>query len=363
VHCPASIPVVDPAPSTTAEGQGAGSHAQEPTVDDMMHARRRVARTTRGERQQRVELSSAAIGVRHRTLRLAASSDWLHQVQTSAALRGRVRIDSNGRYEIHAGAASGRGFRGGWNTKGIGSGSPAIDVALKELFVSLASARLAVELQAGGLFFNRGESTEATSYDNDGYLVGERVTFGSRLAKGLDELAVTRAYLGGLRVANVFRRLERLDRANYYQVLARKDLRGSGVSLDYTRHEGVHVLRSAASVALPWTALVHRVRLEHYARLAPEPARGFAAAVQRRVTRSIVASGGLSKVDSRFGDLNGDLYGTGTRAYGSVSRRFGTAWLASVQVARSLDSAASDPKTRWDVAMAFDALSALTGRR
>jgi len=33
-----------------------------------------------------------------------------------------------------------------------------------------------VEIQYGGLYFDRGQSTEVTSYDYDGYLVGERIT-------------------------------------------------------------------------------------------------------------------------------------------------------------------------------------------
>ena len=59
---------------------------------------------------------------------------------------------------------------------------------------------------------------EHLTYDNDAYIVGERVTL--RPTTGaVTQVSVTGAYFGDYNDVNVFKRLERLDEWNYGQAL------------------------------------------------------------------------------------------------------------------------------------------------
>jgi hypothetical protein len=326
------------------------------TVEEVMHGRRPP---DHGEEPGRwFDVSTAALGVRYRTLE-ANPDPTANDLQNTVAFRGRLKLGRAARYAVHGGLASGRGFNGGWNNTGIGTSPRSQNLVFKELFV-VAQPTIALELQAGGLYIARGESTEATSYDNDGYIVGERLVVRRRLASFVDEISLTRAFLGDLTDANLFTRLRHVDRANYYQVQGIKRIVMASVSADYTRQDLRHVVRAALSVDTAGSVLLDRVRFENYARVRPDPAYGYAITVQRHVTRRLMAGGGLSDIDGGYGTLNSDLSRTGRRVYASISRRIGSAWLGSAQVARVIGSEPfAGPRTRVDVALGLDVLRAL----
>ena len=62
------------------------------------------------------------------------------------------------------------------------------------------------EFQYGSIGFNRGVNTEITSYDEDGYLDGERLIVRKPKYLYFDEVSVTYAYLGDILTANFFDR-------------------------------------------------------------------------------------------------------------------------------------------------------------
>jgi hypothetical protein len=182
----------------------------------------------------------------------------------------------------------------------------------------------------------------------------------------VNEVSVTRAYLGDLTASNVLARLDRLDRANYHQLSASRQVRRAKLSADYTAHDGTHVLRGALNLDLVSYALLDRAHFEHYVRLSPAPAYGFAVSAHRRLGRVATASAGFSSIDRRVGTLNGDLYGSGPRVTGALSRRVRRGWIASVQAARGLGGQGQPgPRTRVDLALAYDIVSAVrpVGRR
>src|SRR5205085_9959934 len=124
------------------------------------------------------------------------------------------------RYSLSAVASNGSTFIAGWNLRGI-NGRSSNRVFLKQLFVT-AKPHSGAELQYGGLGIVRGESSEITSYDNDGYLMGQRLTLSP--GRIVDELTATAGYLGDFRSPSVARRWHRLSEVNYGQVLVRKRL-------------------------------------------------------------------------------------------------------------------------------------------
>lgn len=331
----------------------AGAHD---TVEDAMHRRHPWRAYDTGVARW-VDVTSGVIGVRYRSQTFDARP-FVHQIQAMAALRGRVKLDRAGHFALHGGVSTGRGFQGGWNTTGIGAGALSTAASLREFFVSAGLRGGRVTLQIGGLHLLRGEGTEATTYDNDGSIVGERVSV--RPGALADEVSVTRAYLGDLTAPNVLARLDRLDRANYYQLSASRQARRAKLSADYTAHDGTHVLRGAVNVELMPYTLLDRAHFEHYVRLNPQPSYGFAVSAHRRLGGVATASAGYSSIDRRVGRLNGDLYGSGPRVIGSLSRRLRRGWIASAQVARGLGGHDQPgPRTRVDLALAYDIVSAL----
>lgn len=329
------------------------------TVDDAMHVRRAPPPPRDQGTMRWIDVSTATVGLRYRTL-ASGGRPGMHQVQMAAAFRGRFKLDREGRLAVHAGIGTGRGFRGGWNSTGIGTGAFARDAAAKDFYLSAARGDRRFELLMGGFPFLRGEATEATTYDNDGAIIGARVSV--RPGRLVDELSFTRAYLGDLDQADVIRRLGRLDRANYYQVLATRRIGRAGLSMEYTAESGADIVRSAVSLSLQGIVPLDRVRFEHALRVSAPTGAGFAVAVQRQLSPHAMAAAGLSRLDEQAGRLNGDFYGSGTRMFGSVSRRFRDQWLASAQMAFAVGRSPSGPKVRLDAGLAVDLARAWAGR-
>jgi hypothetical protein len=229
---------------------------------------------------------------------------------------------------------------------------------VKELFAAVRPIA-PVEIEIGGLYLLRGESTEATTYDNNGYIVGERVIIGQPGRRARATVSFTRGYLGDFDTANVFPRLRQLDRANYYQALLSTNAGGHALSFDYTSYARAHVLRGATVLDVARTRVAGLLRFEHYVRVGPLPAYGFAVAAQRRLPHHLSAAVGFSRIDRNYGTLNSDRYGTGRRAFVSVGLEARPGWIASLQVLRAVDGrSAPGPRTRIEAGLAYDVLKA-----
>src|SRR5450759_1791837 len=119
------------------------------------------------------------------------------QLQYKDTFRARFNIDPRKRYTITVGYFSGSSFTSTWDNWGIGNNTTldGKDHYMKQLYASAAPVR-GLELQYGGIYITRGETDEFISYDDDGYLVGERVTARRPKELYLDEISVTRAAIG-----------------------------------------------------------------------------------------------------------------------------------------------------------------------
>ena len=150
-------------------------------------------------------------------------------------------------------------------------------------------------VQAGSLYINRGQSTEATTYDNDGYVMGERTSLKRGDLIGLDEVSVTTGYLGDLNTPSVFSRTGRMLDQNYLQVLVMRTV-GSrlAVSADYSRVAGRATWRQA--LALRGLGPLDAIRLELYQRAQHGPSSGIAVTADRRV--AVARSGRLRRRSS-----------------------------------------------------------------
>ena len=136
-----------------------------------------------------LDLQSVSIGLRYRMLENHLGSRAQNWSDHHQGLKLRLKLDRAARYSLSAVALNGDTFTAGWNLRGLGDAS-SNRVFVKQLFVT-AKPRNGVEFQYGGLPIVRGESSEITSYDNDGYLMGQRLTLG--------DVTLTAGYLGDLR--------------------------------------------------------------------------------------------------------------------------------------------------------------------
>src|SRR5215467_2926360 len=196
-------------------------------------------------------LDTASISTRYRhidnSLGLTTASNQQYQV----VLKGSVVLDSGERFAIHAGLFTGNSFTGGWNNAGPGTGVGQSNLFLKQLFMA-ARPITGVEIQYGGLEFARGESSEITSYDYDGYLVGSRVLIRRPKQAFFDEIGVTYGNVGDLTRPSVLSRFDHLNRSNYHQFLVAKHAgRRLRISADYTSDSRVDTHRQAVTFRAP----------------------------------------------------------------------------------------------------------------
>ena len=219
-------------------------------------------------------------------------------------------------------------------------------VYLRQLFLT-AEPVPGIDVQFGGIGINHGVNTEATSYDDDGYMVGERITVKRPKQLWLSEVSFTRGFLGDLYTPNFFARGQHLAVTNYSQFLVRKDLgKRLAVSADYTvsAPEGltkIKTTREAILANVHESKLVDGVRFEAYQRInlayvagfeqagAFGDGKGYALTLTRKLSTRGLVDAGLADIDGMalvyLGAnpqaavlglaLNGDQYGLGNRFF------------------------------------------------
>jgi hypothetical protein len=242
-------------------------------------------------------------------------------LQWQTQLRGRFLIDRAGRYAINAFGSTGASFPSSWNNTGGGLGTWAGDLNVKQLFLA-AQPVAGLQIEVGGLHFNRGEMFEHVTYDNDGFLVGERVIY--RPVKGrLTQVSAAAGFFGGTDYdeVNVFKRFHRMNEFNYGQGLVAFSLHPLvSASVDYTYEDGRDIFREGVNVRMPSTVrLLTALRFEAYQRAADENGSGFNISGEARYSQYSLTAGIMS-VDEHYGSptgrpFNADRYETGTRQY------------------------------------------------
>jgi hypothetical protein len=305
-----------------------------------------------------IEPQVGTLSARYRLVENGAGTTTTNQVQHKQTLRVRVRFDRAGAYGVTVGALTGSSFTGSWNPTGAGTGEPTFDFFPRQLYAS-GSPVQAIEVQVGGLYVQRGDVTETISYDNDGYIMGERLIVRAPEQIVLDEITVTAGYVGD--EPNVFERGDRLGDWNYGQLLAVKKL-AAGVSLtgEYTATDDAHVLRSAAVVRSRRVPVADLWRYEHYIRL-DRAEFGFDIEAQKSIGTRLTVGLGYADIDPFIGEFNADRFGHGRRLYGSGVVRLPAdftlqTWIGhAVGERRHLANGA-----RFDLILEYDLLRSLT---
>jgi len=312
----------------------------------------------------RVELETLTLYSRYRVVENDAEAVTASQMQAKESLRARWNLDDRQRFSIHLGAFTGSSFTSSWDTTGIGTGNWSPDAFVKQLYVSAKPAR-GIELQAGGLYINRGESTEITTYDEDGYLMGGRIALRRPETLYFDELSVTHAGIGSAAPPGVFRRLDRLAHPDYWQgQVLKRFSKTVAASADVTSAFGARTIRAAVAVRLPVPSPVSTVRVEEYRRFDVNPAGGFAVTLERPLTSHLKLQGGYATVDEFYGGLNADRMQRGPRVFAIAGVPLPAGFAVQLFVTRAFETTYSvSNRLRFDAVLSYDVLAAIRQAR
>ena len=316
--------------------------------------------------------------------------------QQRSLIQGKIKLDKDARYTVNVRASSGRYFNWAFADyigKGIGThfGSPlaldnlspaGVDNAhhaycylgppcdvvgsveysyanvvsrgwefyVRELYVSATPVE-AITVEFGSMGIERGYSSEITTFDDDGFIAGERVRIHDPRHLFFDEIGFTNAFFGDVTTPNLFRRGLKLDQSNYRQIFVDKKITPRvAASGEYTWQTGTDTLRGAVRVQVKEIKVADSVRVEAYSRLNDanlqskiyKGGSGFAVAADRNFGSKVSGDLGFDRVDQNYCvyadswaacafhlSLNGDSYTQGKRYFSHVSYKVNPSLTAS----------------------------------
>lgn len=313
-----------------------------------------------------LDVQTGIADARYRLVESSAGVRTTNQIQHRQTFKAALKFDPAARYTVQIGVGSGTSFTGSWDTTGAGTGDADWNPAVRQLFFAAAPVA-GIEVQVGGLAPIRGESTEITSYDNDGFFVGERLSVKRPKALWLDELSLTFGRLGEFNEPNVFRRFDEWSDHNFGQVIVVKKFspRVAG-SLEWTTAADEDTLRQGVRVGIKETHVVDAVRLEVYERVTaadrPDSAtgRGFATIVERAISKKIAMNGGYANIDRHNPTLNADRVVRGQRGFVELRYALTPELTVSTFYTRAFHNDFPVPnRTRFDLVVSYNVLKAL----
>ena len=211
---------------------------------------------------------------------------------------------------------------------------------MRELYLRASPVR-PLTFEFGSFGIERGFASEITTFDEDGYVTGERIRIYDPKHLFFDQVGFTNAALGNVTVPNLFAHGLNLDKSNYRQVFANKKITPRvGVSGEYTWMIGSDTLREAVSVHIEESKVADKIRFEGYQRLNTvnlqglnfNPAAGFAIVADRKIGSHWNTDLGYDTVDQNYCvyagsrnacsftfSLNGDSYTEGRRYFSHLS--------------------------------------------
>ena len=304
------------------------------------------------------EFDEFAVFARYRFARTAGGATSADQLQYRFAARGRFKFDRRGRYSVVAGVYSGNSLIGGWNNTGLGTGGVQTNLYLKQLYFDAKPIKQ-LEIQIGGIAVNNGESTEATGYDNDVYITGERVIIRHPEKLYFDEISLTNAHIGDANHPSVFRRFDNLAKSNYHQFLVRKQVnKRVGFSADYTFDNGSDTFRQAVRVKTPETRFVDLIVFENYQRFDGPGRYGFNVFGERKIGKKLTLDAGFARIDGRL--LNGDRYPQGNLFHAGGAYKISPEFSVSSFIVHGVGPMIPTlPRTRFELIFSYNILGTL----
>ncbi len=326
-----------------------------------------------------LSLTTFSLSQRYRNQYGDDGTHYFEDGQQRSIVAGKLKLDAEGNYTIGFRATSGRTFNWSYaDYAGSGfatsirkaadfthpSGDPSVGNAyaadpagvqllktlnsagwefyLRDLYLGATPVKL-LTVEFGSFGFERGLSTEITTFDDDGYLTGERIRLNAPHQLFFDQVSLTSAYFGFFDAPNLFARGGGFTKSNYRQIAVKKQLnKRVGISGEYnwiSNNARTNTLRQAVIVAVPESRILDSFRLESYEQLDrislqgddESPRQGFALAGEKKVGK-LSGDFGFASIDRNYGlysgssflqevgfSLNGDTYNTGIRIFSHAS--------------------------------------------
>lgn len=309
-----------------------------------------------------LEIQNATLNLRYRFIDNTAGAITTNQVQHRETLRARLKFDGSAKYTLNLGLFTGTRFTSGWDNTGWGINNAQKNLAFKALY--LAAVPLAgVEAQYGGLYIVKGESTELTTYDEDGYVAGGRFSVKRPRQLYFDDISVTVAYLADdPREIPISKRTKYLnDTPNYRHFLVDKKIgKRAAVSADFTYAAGGRTWREAINLKTPELRVIDTIILENYQRSNRNPDQGFALTLDKALHRKVNVNCGYASIDPFYGGLNADRFHIGNRLFAMLIYNISPEFLASAFITRAVGNDVPLPqRTLSNIVFTYNALPAL----
>ena len=308
------------------------------------------------------ELQNATLNLRYRFIDTSAGRTTTNQLQHRESIRGRVKFDKAAKYTWNFGVFTGTRFTSGWDNTGWGIADAQKNFAFKTSYFS-AIPIPGVEAQYGGFYIIKGESSELTTYDEDGYVIGQRISVKRPTQLHLDEISLTVGYLApDPREIPISRRTKYLnDTPNYRHFLIDKKFgKRVGVSTDFTYAHGSKTWRQGLNLKTPELRVVDTVILELYERVNRTPEQGFAITLDKAVHRKVSVNWGYASIDPAYGILNADRFQIGNRAFAMVIYNISPEFLASAFITRAVGNDIPLPqRTLSNIVFTYNVIPAL----
>ena len=302
-----------------------------------------------------LEFDSISFSTRYHFIENSNRAKAANNAQYQVAVKGRFKFDKNGDYSVTAGVYTGNSFTGGWNNLGWGTGTRQTTLFVKQLYFQARPVK-GLEIQFGGLPVTNGVNTEATGYDNDGYITGERLRLKYPKKLFFDEIAITYAFLGDLNQPEIFKRLKHLGKSNYHQFLVSRHIgKRANFSADYTFQSGLDTLRQAVKVKVPETKIFDSIEYENYQILGDDPGYGFNLFGDKKLNDRFSLTAGVANIDRKL--LNGDRFAPGTRVHFNVNAKLGYDLGLSTQFTQGIGTWPDvRNRTRLDIVLTYNLL-------
>lgn len=316
-------------------------------------------KTTSQKIKRWFEVDALTFSPRYRFVRTRAGVTTNNQAQYQLNVRARFKFDKKGRYSVNAGLFSGSVLNSGWNNTGVGTGDGVTNLYLKQLYFSAKPVK-EVEVQFGGIGFNNGENTEITGYDNDAFLMGQRVSVKAPKHVYFDEISVANGYVGDINKPSVFKRFRRLNKSNYHQFLVRKTVnKYVSFSADYTFESGRDTLHQAIKFKIPKGRVLDTFLFENYQRVDPDRGYGFSIYGDKALHKKFTLGGGFARIDKPM--FNADRFPPGKRVHINALYRFSPEFSLNGVLIRGVGHlpTASSPRTRFDLIFSYNILETL----
>lgn len=308
------------------------------------------------------ELQNTTLNLRYRFIDTTAGVVTTKQLQHRETIRGRVKFDKGAKYTWNFGVFTGTRFTSGWDNTGWGIADAQKNFAFKASYFSAAPVS-GVEAQYGGFYILRGESTEITTYDEDGYIIGQRVTVRRPQQFYLDEMSATIGYLtSDAREIPVSRRTKYLnDHPNYWHFLVDKKFgKRAGASVDFTDGHGSRIWRQGLNLKTPELRFADTVIFELYERINQSPDQGFAVTLDKALSRKVSVNWGYASIDLGYHGLNADRFHIGNRVFGMLIYNISPEFLASAFLTRAVgNDAPLAQRTLLNLVFTYNILPAL----